>query len=298
MALTSTLARGVRVLVTRRSRVGWAIAAIAAAVVALGAIRAVADHVDGWATRWRGGAAMVVYLGEGIEPARAHALTDELAALPGVVRAELIGPAEATQRLRAALGPTEALLDGVDPEALPGSIELVLEPGARDVVAASPLLAALRASDSVDEVAVDGEAADQLGEILTGARALLSALVALLSVCALITVVGVTRLALADDATSASERQVARLLGAGPAYRLAPSVVAGAVLGAVAVAIGAALAAIVCGGHGAALLAPLTRALGDGAGVGIAADALAAIGLGAGLGMVGGALAGAAREPG
>jgi len=294
--MTRTLQRAFAVLGARRGRLLWAVAIMAAVVVALGAVRLVATNVDAWAARWRGGAAMVVYLGEGTGEARAQAITAELAALPGVVRAEYVAPAEATRRLRAALGRSEALLDGVDAEALPATVEVVLEPGARDVVAASPLLAALRGSDAVDDVDLGGEWVDQLAAAIGAAKEVGWSLAFLLALAAALAVAGAVRLALAEDPAEASERHVARLLGASRAYFVTPTALAGALLGALGALVGAGILALLIHRHGAALAAPMTRAFGaDALVVPTAREWALLVGLGAGLGLLGGLLAGARR---
>ena len=76
-------------------------------------------------------------------------------ALPGVERAELIAPAESAKRLEQALGADAALLDGVELDALPGSVEVTLAPGVRDVIAMSPTLRALRGTSGVDDVVLE-----------------------------------------------------------------------------------------------------------------------------------------------
>ena len=72
---------------------------------------------------------MVVYLGEGVDDARAAALLHELRGLAGVERAELVPPVESARRLRHALGADAALLDGVELGSLPASVEVTLAPG-------------------------------------------------------------------------------------------------------------------------------------------------------------------------
>ena len=211
----------------------WSTIAIATATVMFGVTLLGAHNIDRWATRWRGGATMVAYLDAAVSDERARAITAQLGEVPGVVHAEYVAPAEADRRLRTALGRSDQLLDGVDPSALPASVELVLEPGARDVVVASPLFASLRASDSVDDVELAGEWVDQMGTVMNGVRTAAWALVSLFGIFALIIVTSTLRLSLQrNDQEAHSDAHISRLLGAGTGYLAMPSAVSGMVHGA------------------------------------------------------------------
>jgi cell division transport system permease protein len=290
MRRLASAARRALVIAARRPRLaGWAIAAVAAAAIAFGAAQLVARNLDRWASGWRGGATMVVYLAPMVSPDRARAITTELDAIDGVVAAELVTADDANHRLREALGDAGELLDGVDPAALPASIELVLEPGAREVVAASPLIAALRSSDAVDDVELVGEWVDRVGSLLGALRAAAWSIVVVFGLLAIVVVTATTRLRVA---ARRDEAQVARLLGAGPAYTTWPTIFAGAIQGAVGAALALPLLWLLYRELAPAAAASLSRTVGAGETAFLSLPSMALIvGAGLGIGALGGVLA-------
>ena len=134
--LTSAFRRTARIAVERPRATAWVLLALTASLFAVGLAGLTAQNVDRWTSVPRGGASMVVYLGEGVDDARAHALAADLGKLAGVEHVEVISPAESGRRLQQALGADATLLDGVDLASLPGSVEVTLAPGVSDVIAA------------------------------------------------------------------------------------------------------------------------------------------------------------------
>ena len=246
-------------------------------------------NVERWTGRWHGGATMVVYLDAAVAEDRARSITAELGELTGVVQSEYVAPAEAAKRLRAALGRAEQLLDGIDPDTLPASVELVLEPGARDVVTASPLFATLQASDSVDDVELVGEWADQLAGPLAAVHAIGWALTLLLGLAALIIVVAALELAFA---TGDREAQVARLHGAGMSFTIAPVAIAGAVVATVACVLALGMLAVLHHQYGSAIAGALAKGAGEGVAFLPGRSLLWIGGVSLGLGIIGGVFAG------
>jgi len=285
--LASSLRRTAR-LAAERPRAGlWTLLAVTGALIAASSAAIAAASLDRWASaRGAATARMVVYLGEGVTEARAAELARELRGLRGVERAEFVSAAESARRLLAALGPEPALLSGLDPAALPASVELALAPGVRDVVAMSPSVRALRGAAGVADVVVDDAAADPAGAAsvrsLAAVRALAWGGAALVAGLALFAVIAATRVRLARGRR---ELEVLRLLGAGPGFHGVPAALAGALSGLAAAALAGLAVGLGLDRFGAAL-GPHLAAPG--------ATALAALlGAGALLGGIGGALAGA-----
>jgi cell division protein FtsX len=286
----SALGRSVVLAVRHPALAVWTQLALTCALLLVGAAGLAAGAIDHWADAHPGrGGRMVVYLGDGVSPARAAQLTADLRRLQGVERAELIAADESARRLTRALGGDAALLDGVDVASLPASVEVTLAPGVRDVLAISPTLRALRNAPGVADVVVPAAdpaspagADDPLADVLHVARGLAWLAAAVLTGLALVIVLAAVRLRLER---SPREAAVLHLLGASPAFTAVPSALAGAWQGGLA------------GGLAALALAALVRA----------ADPVAAIvdpsplafaaliALGAGVGLVGGGLAGLAR---
>jgi cell division protein FtsX len=289
----SAFRRTARIAIERPRATIWVLLALTASLFAVGLAALTAQNVERWTSVPRGGASMVVYLGEGVDDARAQSLASDLGKLAGVEHVEIISPTESGRRLQQALGADAALLDGVDLASLPGSVEVTLAPGVRDVIAMSPTVRALRGAPGVDDVVVEDNGADRsmhtISAVRTAARigALLFALIALVISLSAIRV----RLERRDQ-----EMRVAHLLGAGPAFIMVPTAIAGAIHGAVA----AALAALALWAgvelYGEAIARSLYTAFGSIELVFPSAPMIAMfIALGAALGLLGGGLAGAAR---
>ena len=286
--LGAALRRAGAAAIARPRAAVWTTLALACALfVAAGAVVA-AVAIDRWAAAHPGtGATMVVYLGDGVDDARAAALAGELAALRGVERAALVPAAESARRLTRALGADPALLDGVDLASLPASVEVRLAPGERDVVALSPTLRALRGAPGVADVVVEDGGGDPLAQALATARGIAWPGAALFAALALVIVLAAVRIGLERPEREAA---VLALLGAAPGFTALPSALAGALRGACA----AVIAALAIGAVVHIYRAPLAAIeLAPGA---TALSALVGLGgLGLLVGLVGGGLAGVAR---
>lgn len=245
-AAFSLVARCARVLGARPAASLWAVLAVAAALVGVAATDLASRHVGGWARDLRSQASMVVYLTDSATVEDAGALAARLGEVRGVERAVVVGTEEAADRLRAALGSHDAILDGVDPTSLPISIELTLAPGLADVAASSPLVASLRAAGSVEDVEVTRDYTGPLGAALERLRRLAWALLAVVGVGAAIVVAAAVRLRLHGERDERDERAALSWLGASGTFIHGPRLLAGLVLGAAgaAAAIGLATALV------------------------------------------------------
>jgi cell division transport system permease protein len=297
----SALRRSARLAARRPRAALWTVLALASALFVAGLAALAAATLDRYAEAHPGTSGhMVVYLGEGVDEARASALVFELGALHGVERAELVSAAESARRLTRALGADPALLDGVDLASLPASVEVTLAPGVRDVVAMSPTVRALRGAPGVVDVVVDrapagsaalmadsaaGAEGDRSVGALPAARAIAWTGAALVAGLALIIMLATVRLRLER---SAQEAAVLRLLGARPGFVAIPSALAGALQGVVAAVVAALALGLVLHDHGPAGGALALASPPDGALAGL-------IALGGLVGLVGGGLAGVAR---
>ncbi len=283
--LASSLRRTARIAVERPRAGLWTLLALTCALIAAATAAVAASSIDRWASSRPGASAsMVVYLGDGVTEARAAELAGELRGLRGVLRVELVPAAESARRLLAALGAEPALLEGVDVASLPASVEVELAPGVRDVIAISPSVRALRGAPGVADVVVGAPADDRWGRALGAARTLAWAGAALFAGLALIVVLAAIRVRLDRGRR---ELAVAQLLGAGPAFLVVPTALAGALSGLVAAGLAAAAVGLGVQLYGGALGAHLA--------IPGAAEVAAFLAAGAVLGGVGGGLAGASR---
>ncbi|NVB83799.1 MAG: hypothetical protein HOV81_35820 [Kofleriaceae bacterium] len=291
--ISSGLRRTARIAVARPRVALWTLLALTAALFAVGLAGLTAEHVGRWTRTSGGGASMVVYLGEDVDDARAQALTAELAKMPGVDKAELVVANDSAARLQAALGPDSALLEGVEIASLPSSVEVTLAPGMRDVILMSPTMTALRGTQGVDDVVIEDAGTEKVAGTLRVVRLVAWTGAALLAGLALLVVLATIRVRLVRDDR---EEAVHRLLGAGPAFTIVPTALAGALQGALAAVLAAVALYLGMSLYGDDIVRALTGALGN---VQLALPAASMIALfvaaGAGLGLVGGGLAGASR---
>jgi len=281
VAMASLIARTARLVARKQAASLWAIAAVAAALVGVAATRLAAGEVAAWSHGVRAQASMVVYLDEGASAEQAGALAERLRRTGGVDQVAVVGSAEAADRLRAALGAHDELLEGVDPASLPISLEITLAPGVTDIAAASPVVAELRAAGGVEDVEVTRDASAPLGDALARLTRLAWALFVVVGIGAIIAVAAAIRGFLAADA---GERATLRLLGAGAWLTRGPTLVAGVILGAVGAGLALAIGAACNATAGLDLLTA-------GASWSLASAGLL-VALGAGLGLAGGLVAG------
>ena len=284
--LRSMVTRTARVLWRRPTASAWAVLAVAAALVGVAATDLASRNVSGWARELRSQASMVVYLNDSATLADAAVLANRLDEVRGIERATVVGTEEAADRVRAALGSHDAILDGVDPTSLPISIEVTLAPGLADVAAASPLVASLRAAGSVEDVEVTRDYTAPLGEALERLRRLAWALLVIVGVGAALVVAAAVRLSLVGDR---EERAALAWIGASGWFAYGPRLVAGVLIGAA----GAAGALGLATGLIHFLQLDVAPVLGDATQITSwpAARLATMVGAGAGLGLLGGVLA-------
>ncbi len=284
-------------LATERPAAGaWTLVALVCALVGAAVSGLAAVTLDRWAERPAAGAAMIMYLREDVTRERAEALVRDLRSLSGVERAELVSPEDTARRLETALGGDTRLLDGVDLASLPTSIEATLAPGVRDVIAISPTVRALRASDGVEDVVVEDGGDDKIGGVLSVLRRIAWMAAAMFAGLAALLTLAAIRIRL-DRASP--ELAVARLLGAGPAFLLTPSALAGMLIATLASIVAVALAWLVVHVEGPAVSSVLGSIVGSAPAFELATATVTDIALFVGaagtLGAIAGTLAGASH---
>ncbi len=290
--LASALRRSGRIATERPRAALWTTLALTCALLAVGIAAVTALTIDRVvATETTAGtrAGLVVYLGEGVSDARAHALVDQLRGLAGIDKVELVTPQESARRLVASLGSGAAMLEGVDVEALPASVEVTLAPGVRDVVAMSPIVRELRGASGVSEVVVEDSSEEHTkARVLGTVRAVAWIAAALFAGLALLTALGSLRVRHEEVRHGRhSEWQVVELLGGGSSFLVIPTAVAGALQALLAALLACCL--LVVGLHLYGSDIPVEVVAPSGAMVTIFLAGAAAIGL------VAGGLAGVAR---
>ena len=157
-----------------------AVATTAVCMLMLATVMLAWTNARGVADAWGVDVPITVYIVDGAPPEEVEDLSMRLASTAEVERVETVGPHEAMRRLADGLGGDPELVEGLDPDVLPVSMEIHLREGTPADVA--PMIAERIAEfEVVDEVAVAGdwvERADTmlttLGDLALGAAALVA----------------------------------------------------------------------------------------------------------------------------
>jgi cell division transport system permease protein len=213
---------------------------MAAGLLLLGTFLLVVENMRAVVERFGYELRVVAFLhdGQGADPAGLESLRARAAALPGVASVGYVSPEAALERLRADLGGDAGILDGLDRNPLPASLEVEVRPGSRSPEQVQELAAALEALSEIDDVRYGSDWVEGYARVLRAIEwggAILA--VFLLFVLGAI-VAGTVQLAI-----YAREEEIAilRLVGASAWYVRLPFYLEGALQGAVAAALAVAL---------------------------------------------------------
>jgi cell division transport system permease protein len=268
---------------------GLAAATIAVTLLLVGAFALVLANMRGLVERFGREVRLTAYVEDRLDAAGGRALVARVRATAGVEAAEWVSAAQALERFRARLGAESTLLEGLEGNPLPASIEVALAASHRSAAGLAEVRAALAALPGVGEVAhghawVAGYA--RAVSVLRGAGV---ALGGVLGLAALLIVTNTIRLAVY---ARRDEIEILMLVGATRTFVAVPFLLEGLVQGTA----GGLLALGLLYGAFALLGGPLHGALafvlGGAEPSFLSASAcLGLVGAGAGLGVVGSALA-------
>lgn len=263
--------------------------AVAAAVLAGGVLRLATFNLEQTIASVELNPQLIVYLEHGVGDRRAAEIAGALDAIPAVASVRVVSGRQALTQLSLTLGEDADLIDGLEDDFLPYSLELDLRGGVRDVATIHPFIDRLHDLPAVADVEVLGDWTERANSLLGGLAAAGHLLLLLFAGCAAFVVAALMRIAATPDPV---EVELLHRLGASPSFGWAPEVVAGAIRG----AIGAALACVALWGvfvaAGPSVSAVLGGTLGAGSVTFLPASELAAlIAGGAGVGGLGSLLA-------
>jgi cell division transport system permease protein len=287
--LGSTLANTAAGL--RGSRVTSAIAAATIGVCLLlaGAFALLVANMQAILARFGEELHVVAYLEPGIAPRELDALMERALAQPGVETVEYVSAEEAAQRFRSTQPERAVLLDGLDENPLPASVELRLGAQHHGAEAVKAVTAALRGLPGVAEVGGGNEWIEGYAQAVALIRAVAFAIGTVLALATLLIVGSTIRLSIY---ARRDEIEILRLVGASRSYVSAPFLLEGLVEGAAGGVLALALLF--------ALWTSVRTLLGDGLTLLIgdttpqflsAAGCVWLVGVGAALGLVGSAAA-------
>lgn len=227
------VARGVRGMAQAPAVQLLAVSTMAVCMLLLGVVMLVWSNAQGIVHAWGLDVPVTVYLVDNAEPAQVDAMAERLGALPEVTHVERVSPQEALQRLAEGLGEDGELIDGLDPEVLPASLEIGLAPGT-DPDFGQVLAEGLADQPAVDEVAVAGAWAGRAHALLRTLEDLALGAGLLVSLACMAIVWSTIRLGVY---ARRAELQILRLVGGTRRFVHGPFVFEGMVQGALGAAV-------------------------------------------------------------
>jgi cell division transport system permease protein len=171
---------------------------------------------------------MVVYVSAELPEDDREALLARARAAPGVVGVEWISEDEALRRFEAGVGERSGLLEGLEGNPLPASIELSLAPAQRTPEGVADVREALEGATGVEEISEDTDWVRGYARMVSGLRAGGLALGALLALATVLIVASTIRLAVY---ARRDEIEILFLVGASRTFVGLPFVLEGALQG-------------------------------------------------------------------
>lgn len=220
-----------------------------------------AHNVRSMTDKWGGGVQMVVYLEDGVSAHHANRIAAGLRELQAVTRVTYIPPQQALSRLRSSLGKHQELADGIEPGMLPGSLEVSLRAGVKEVAGASPIIDRLRVTPGVDQVEFLGEWVGRVSALVRGLQyAAWMFLLMVACACVYVVIIAIR----SSMSARADELAAYELLGAAPMSVRGPIVAEGVVQGVLGAGVAVLLAWGVYTAFGGAIQRALTATFGGG----------------------------------
>jgi cell division transport system permease protein len=205
------------------------VATIAGTLLLVGAFALLISNMSGLLERFGREVRLTAYAADGLAPEAGPALAARVGRIAGVERAEWVGKEEALERFRRRLGGEASLLEGLEENPLPASVEVELAASHRSAEGLAQVRAALEGTEGVAEVAhghawVEGYA--RAVSVLRGAAVVLGGV---LGLAALLIVTNTIRLAVY---ARRDEIEILMLVGATRTFVAVPFLLEGVIQGA------------------------------------------------------------------
>jgi len=172
-----------------------AVVTIAASLFLIGLFALLLSNMGGILERFGREVRLTLYVADGLGKEGERALLERVQRTPGVDRAEWVAPAEALERFKARLGGEASLLEGLEENPLPASVEVELAPAERSAEGLARVSKALEKLPGVAEVASGHAWVEGYARAVSLLRAGSLALGGVLALAALVIVVNTIRLA-------------------------------------------------------------------------------------------------------
>jgi len=196
-----------------------AVAAVALGIVLVGTVHVAARNLHDVLANWGQGVQLTVYFQPEASVGRAAAVAEALRRVPGIEHVRYITAAEAMERLKSGLGPSSPLLDGVDDDFLPPSLEVSFARGHDDVATLAAVAERVGRMPGVDQVETSGDWVKRLAAAADLARAAAWVAFALVGTACLYLAFATIRLAVF---ARREEIEILKLVGATDRYVRAP----------------------------------------------------------------------------
>ncbi len=199
----------------------------------------VGHNLDRLVERLQLGLKMVIYLEDGASQAQRDDISRQLSESSLVASVAFVGREQALERFRTRLGANSNLLDGVEDNPLPASLEACLSPQGRSSQAVSTLAQQVIGLPGVEQVQYGQAWLDRFFDVLRLARMAGLLIGSLIVFATLLIVSNTIRLSVF---ARRDEIHILKLVGATDRFVKAPFYIEGIVLGTVGAGVGVALA--------------------------------------------------------
>lgn len=173
---------------------GVAVATIAVTLLLVGAFALVVGNMQGLLARFGAELHVTAWIADGLSPAEQRALAGRVATVEGVEHVELVTKEQALERFRERTGGT-ALLEGLDENPLPASLEITLQEAHRTPQGLAVVREALDGLPGIAELARGQDWVEGYSRAVALARGASVGLGAVLALAALLIVANTIRLA-------------------------------------------------------------------------------------------------------
>lgn len=211
-----------------------AVATLAATLFLAGLVLLVIANLERQLQHQRENVQIQIYLPEDLPPETRTALEQEVGAMPGVARTTYIDKDEAMRRYRQWAAQMVELIDELETNPLPASLEVSLEAGPDAEQHGQAIVVALAGRETVEDVRFDRDWLLKLESLLDLARIGGSGLALIVFAAVIFVMASVLRLAVY---ARRDEIDIMLLVGATPAFVRGPFLVAGLAQGIVASAL-------------------------------------------------------------
>ena len=202
--------------------------AMAMALFVFGAFMLVQQNLQGWLRGWGDEIQINAYLHMPVDNTEVQRLLHRIREFPEVEQVRYISQEQAWQDFRAALGNQSAVLEGLPPEILPASFEILMKPAFRDGAVVEQVASRVRLESGVAMVEYPQEWVEKLSLVVLAVQWMKWFFAAVLFMVTFLVVGSTVRLAML---ARKDEIEIMQLVGASEELIQAPFVLEGMIQG-------------------------------------------------------------------